>query len=179
MVVGPDRFDEILAQVNERLAQANEDGTLHQALSLLGLQGLLDVDDDLDLGAADPCYGDILVVGNSSVKTDTLQAIGRDCGYDKARFHFIAYDEVTNFNFGNIRNSMSYAAIMCGPVPHKAGGMGGTSSILEEMRHPENGFPPLSEMRESGGTGELKITKQTFRAAIADLETRGAIKPNT
>ena len=139
MVVSPDKFDEILARVYERMSQANEDGTLHQVLGLLGLQGLIDIDDDFELGEFDPSYGDILVLGNSQVKIDVLQAVGRDCGYDKSRFHFVAYDEVTNFDFGNIRNSTTFAAVMCGPVPHKAGDMGDTTSILEELRHSDRG----------------------------------------
>ena len=178
VVVNPDKLEEILAHVYERVSQANEDGTLHQVLGLLGLQGLVDIEDDFDVGACDAGYGDILVLGNSSVKKEVLQAIALDMGYDRARFHFVAYDEVTNFDFSNIRNSSSYAAVMCGPVPHKAGEMGDTSSILEELRHAENGFPPLAEMRESGGAGELKISKTTFRAALADLEIRKAIRPN-
>lgn len=178
MVVAPDRLSDILDRVYERIAQANADGTLHEVLSGLGLQGLVDVEDDFDLGAYDNRYGDILVLGNCQAKKEVLQVIGRDMGYEKCRFRFVAYDEVTNFNFANIRHSDSYAAVMCGPVPHKAAGMGDAASILEELRHEEDGYPPLVELREGGGRGDLCINKQTFRAGLAELERKDAIRPN-
>lgn len=178
MVVLPDKFTEILDHVAERLAQANEDGTLHQLLCMLGLQGLVDVDDNFDLGDFDAAYNDILVLGNCEVRKEVLQGVGRDLGYDKARFKFVDYDSVTKFDFGNIRYSTSYAAVLCGPMPHKANAMGDATSILEELRHPENGYPPIAELRESGGKGELRINKTTFRAALAELEQSGKIKPN-
>ena len=177
MAVAQDRMVEIIDQVTERLVQANADGTLHELLSLLGLQGLMD-ESEVDMGEADNAYGDILVLGRCEAKKHHLQAVAESCGYAKNRIKFVDYDEMQHFDCSTLRYSMRYSAIMCGPVPHKAGEMGDTSSILEELRHPERGYPPLAELRESGGTGELKITKSIFRTAIGQLEAQGAIRPN-
>lgn len=179
MAVGPERMLEIIDHVTELLVQANEDGTLHELLSPLGLQGLVDDEDGLDMGEEDKARGDILVLGHCDAKKHHLQAVAYECGYDKSRIKFVDYDEMQQFDCSSLCYSMRYSAIMCGPVPHKAGDMGDTSSILEELRHPERGYPPLAELRESGGTGELRITKTTFRSAIGQLEKMGAIKPNT
>ena len=178
MVVDQDRFQEILDQVSERLAQANADGTLHDVLSLLGLQGLVGVDDELDLGEYDSAYGDLLVMGKCDAKKHVLQAVAEECGYSRERIKFVDYDNVSQFDCSILCNSMRYAAVLCGPVPHKAGVMGDTSSILEALRHVEQGYPPLAELRESYGTGELRITKTTFRTALAELEAKKAIRPN-
>ena len=165
MVVGRDRLLEISDAVLERLAQANEDGSLHDLLSMLGLQGMIGVEDDFDMGEADNAYGDILVLGKS------INNI-----LDGLVFEFVDYAELQHFNCSKLAYSGRYAAVMCGPVPHKAGEMGDTSSILEELRHEDCGYPPLAELRESGGTGELRITKSTFRAGLSMLETKRAIR---
>ena len=178
MVVSPEKLKEILGYVEERLAQANDDGTLHEALVPLGLQGLIDPDDDFDLGECDAAFGDILVLGRCEVPRHVLQAIAENLGYDKRRFNFVDYDELQRYDCSTLRNSMRYAAVMCGPVPHKAKGMGDTSSILEELRHPERGYPPLAELRESAGQGDLRISKTSFRDGLADLEARRAIRRN-
>ena len=178
MAVGQERMVEIIDLVTERLVQANEDGTLHELLSLLGLQGMVDDECDIDMGEADNAYGDILVMGHSDAKRNHLLALADECGYSKNRIRFVDYGDMQQFDCSSPCHTMRYSAIMCGPVPHKAGDMGDTSSILEELRHPERGYPPLAELRESGGAGELRITKTTFRSAIGQLESMGAIKPN-
>lgn len=179
MVVAPDKLQPILDRVSEHLAQANEDGTLHGALAALGLQGLLDPEDDIDLGEADPARtGDILVLGALDAKKEVLQSVAQALGYSRNRFKFVEYGDVSQFNCSVLVHSMRYAAVMCGPVPHKTMEMGDTSSLLEELRHPERGFSPLAELRESAGTGNLRITKTTFRDGLARLEAAKAVKPD-
>lgn len=178
MVVSPEKLKEILGYVKERLEQGNEDGTLHEMLVPFGLQGLIDPDDDFDLGEYDAASKDILVLGHCDAPRYVLLAIAENQGYEKRRFHFVDYDELQHYDCSTLRNSMRYAAVMCGPVPHKAMGMGDTSSILEELRHQERGYPPLAELHESAGKGALRISKTSFRNGLADLEERRAIRPN-
>lgn len=178
MALCHERMVEIFDRVKDRLEDANENGTLHEVLSLLGLQGLIDEDEEIDFGAADNAYGDILVLGHCDAKKHQLQAVAYECGYDKNRIKFVDYDELQRFDCSSLCYSTRYSAIMCGPVPHKAGEMGDTSSILEELRHPELGYPPLAELRDSAGAGDLRITKTSFRSAIGQLESIGAIRPN-
>lgn len=178
MVVDNERLLKIIDAVYERLAQANEDGTLHGFLSAIGLQGLLGEDDDFDMGECDDAYRDIIVLGDCEAKKNHLLGIANNLGYSRERFRFVEYDELTQFDTMVLRNSTRYAAVMCGPVPHKAGGIGDSSSILETLRHPENGYPPLAELRTSGGNGELRITRNSFREGLKQLEKLGAIRPN-
>lgn len=178
MAVSTDRMVEIFDRVKDLLEDANENGSLHDMLSLLGLQGLIDGDEEIDLGAADNAYGDILVLGHCDAKKHQLQAVASECGYDKNRIKFVDYEELQHFDCSSLSYSTRYSAVMCGPVPHKAGEMGDTSSILEELRHTELGYPPLAELRDSGGSGDLRITKTSFRSAIGQLESMGAIRPN-
>jgi hypothetical protein len=178
MVVDNERLLKILDVVNERIAQANEDGTLHEILSAIGLQGLLGEDDDFDMGECDDAYGDIIVLGDCEAKKKHLLGIANGLGYARERFRFVEYDELTQFDTRELQYSTRYAAVMCGPVPHKAGGIGDASSILETLRHPGNGYPPLAELRASGGNGELRITHNSFREGLKQLEKLGAIRPN-
>lgn len=176
MVVSPDRMEEIIAQVTALLDQANEDGSLHGVLCQLGLQGLIDIDEDIDLGCADNATHDILIIGRCELKKNIIQAIAEGMGYSRNRLRFVDYDEVAQFPFSTLRYSSRYAAVMCGPVPHKGGEMGDVSSVLEALRRGENCYPPFVELRESSGQGCLRISKSSFIAGLQDLESRGAIR---
>jgi hypothetical protein len=178
MVVDNDRLVKIFDAVADRIAQANEYGTLHGFLSAIGLQGLLGEYDEVDMGECDEAYGHILVLGDCGSNKNKLYGIANDLGYTRKRFEFVEYDELPQFNTGKLQYSGHYAAVMCGPVPHKAGGIGDASSILETLRHPENGYPPLAELRTSGGKGELRITGNSFREGLENLARLGAIRPN-
>ena len=178
MVVDNEKFEIIADQVLQLLSQANEDGTLHSVLQPLGLQGLIDPDDDFDTGMYDEALGDVLVLGKLELKKDMFQMFGYKRGYSKSRFHFVDYDDAANYDCSGLRGSSRYAAIMCGPLPHKMLGMGDTNSFLEAARHPENGYPPLAELHESSGEGALRINKTTFLAGLDQLEQMGAIKPD-
>lgn len=178
MVVSAEKLNEIVDRVIERLAQANADGSLHDLLVALGLHDCISEDDDFDLGEAGNYYGDILILGALGAKKHQLQSLAEECGYSKDRLEFVEYNELKRFNCKKLQYSTQYAAIICGPEPHKAGNMGDTSSIIEALRHEEDGYPPMVECRVSGGAGDLKITKTNFRGAIADLESRKAIRQN-
>lgn len=178
MVVDTVRLQEILIKVSECIEQANADDTLHEVLSAIGLQGLIGVDDNFDIGKCDERRGAILVLGDCRSARRTLQAVGENMGYNTNRFKFVAYDDVGRFNFSKIRNSKTYAAVMCGPVPHNARGMGDSTSILEELRHAEKGYPPLVELRKGGGSGKHCINVQTFKSGLVELEGMQAIKPD-
>ena len=105
MVVSSEKLQEILGYVSDRLAQANEDGTLLDALLPPGLQGLIDPDDDFDLGDSDEAFGDILVLGRCEVPRYVLLAIAENQGYEKRRFHFVDYDELPHYHRSLPRNS--------------------------------------------------------------------------
>ena len=178
VVVSADRFQHIIDRVVEYLGEMNDNGMLHETLAGIGLQGLITDDDDFDMGECDNAYGDIIVLGKREAKENSLLGVAKDLGYNRERFTFVGYDEMQQFDVQFLHHTTRYSAVMCGPVPHKAGGMGDVSSALEKLRHPENGYPPFVELRVSGGDGELRITNNSFRAGLAKLEKMNAIRPN-
>ncbi|MBQ9345337.1 MAG: hypothetical protein IJT88_09020 [Kiritimatiellae bacterium] len=177
MVVSEEKLRIILDKVFEHLSQANQDGTLHEVLIAIGLQGLMEPTDDIDMGVCDPALGDILVIGDlGNRSSDILRGIAKGKGYLGERFEFRNYDEAKRLGCSFLQNSTRYAAVMCGPVPHSGAGMGDESSLLEELRHQARGYPPLVELRDKRGI--LHISKTSFRTGLEQLEKEKAIRPD-
>ncbi len=106
----------------------------------------------------------ILVIGQPAVGTDKLLGIVRTLGYEKNDFVFWDdYDKIKSY--AERMAGGAFTSIIAGPMPHKVGGLGDYSSLIEKMKQP--GYPYLVESRSEGG--ELKITKTSFRKAIEDV----------
>ena len=78
------------------------------------------------------------------------------------------YDKLKGFNIEDIRYISPYSGILIGPVHHKVEGLGNYSSIVQKLQK-EEGFPPTIELRTE--SGELKITKTTFKAGLRNMLT--------
>ena len=103
----------------------------------------------------------ILVIGQPVVSTDKLLGIVKSFGYNKNDFVFWDdYDKIKSY--AERMAGGSFSCIIAGPMPHKVGGLGDYTSLIEKMKQP--GYPYLEEARSEGG--ELKITKTSFRKAV-------------
>jgi hypothetical protein len=106
----------------------------------------------------------ILVIGQPVVSTDKLLGIVKTYGYEKNDFVFWDdYDKIKSY--AERMAGGAFTSIIAGPMPHKVGGLGDYSSLIEKMKQP--GYPYLVEARSEGG--ELKITKTSFRKAIESI----------
>ncbi len=70
-------------------------------------------------------------------------------------------------------NSERYAAIIFGACPHKVAGLGAWSSIIEKCRQCEN-MPCAYDTRSH--SGELKVTKESFKAVLWDISNELKLK---
>lgn len=167
MPLSPYELDDLHHAMMERmgaallpaLAKANRTGDLHDLLQLLGMADLLGDDGYTDLRSKK-----IIVLGDSMVKEGKLRSIAKRHGIDASDIEFVlGYDELKHFNFGKLRNSLTYRAVLAGPMPHSTPGKRGASSAIAEMQaHPE-AYPSVVEMRDSSG---LKITNNSFAKAL-------------
>lgn len=109
----------------------------------------------------------ILVLGFSDIRVAEMRAIVRDYyGFEKADFEFITdYSKINNTG-SRIHGSDRFAAIIFGQCPHKVAGIGNFSSIIDEFRQREDSPISVDARTESG---ELKITKQSFRNALTQV----------
>lgn len=109
----------------------------------------------------------ILVLGNTDIRIDEMRAIARDnYGFEKTDFEFITdYDKVKSYG-NRIHNSERFVAVIFGNCPHKVAGIGKYASIIDEFKT-RTGCPLSIDARTQAGG--LKITKQSFRAALYEV----------
>ena len=106
----------------------------------------------------------ILVIGQPVVSTDKLLGIVKVYGYEKSDFIFWDdYDKIKSY--AERMAGGSFTGIIAGPMPHKVSGLGDYSSLIEKMKQP--GYPYMEEARSE--SGELKITKNSFRKALEGM----------
>lgn len=103
--------------------------------------------------------GNIIMFGDSKIKTKEIHGCLKSYGISKDRFEHIPYDEVTNYNFKNLEYNNNYRLIMVGPVPHSAKGMGDNNSVIEWLTNNRN-------IAKTIILDNLKITKTSFKSAI-------------
>lgn len=109
----------------------------------------------------------ILVLGNTDIGVNEMKAIARDYyGFEKGDFVFITdYAKVKKAG-ERVHNSEKYAVIIFGNCPHKVAGTKGYSSIIEEFKQ-RGECKVVVDARTM--SGELKITKQSFREALTKV----------
>ena len=106
----------------------------------------------------------ILVIGQPDVGTDKLLGIVKDFGYNKDDFVF--WDDYAKIkSYAERMAGGSFTGIIAGPMPHKVSKLGDNSSLIDKMR--QNGYPYMEEAKSE--SGELKITKTSFRKALEGL----------
>lgn len=110
----------------------------------------------------------ILIVGNSMISKAVMISIAKKYGIKENRLEFeLDYDRLHNYNFGNLRNNMSYSDVLVGPLPHKVKGIENYSSFLAMAEANPEEFPKIIRLE---GSNELKITRQSFLDGL--LKTR-------
>lgn len=144
------------------LSAANRNGELGELLRLLGMSNLVD-DEGLDIQPTR-----IVVIGDSMVKESKLRSIARRRHFDPDKFEFVlGYNELKHYDFGKLRDTFTYRAVLTGPMPHSTPGRRDASSAIAEMEaHPES-YPPVIQLRDSNG---LKITNNSFAVALDELK---------
>ncbi|WP_322154752.1 hypothetical protein [Paratractidigestivibacter sp.] len=166
-----DLCDEMMGRMGLELlptiTRANRMGDLPELLESLGMGDLLGTPED------DPSVfmGKVIVLGDSAVREDKLRSIIRKKGMDPDRFEFhLEYDRLKHFDFGKIRGSMGYVAILAGPMPHSTPGKVDASSFVAQVENNPGQYPPMFRM---GAGHELKITNNSFKNALSWLESIG------
>ena len=148
------------------ITKANREDALADLLSSLGMSDLLEAESD---PYEERLLGKIIVLGASAVNVDKLRSTARKKGFDPDRFEFqLEYDRLKHFNFGKIRGTMGYVAILAGPMPHSTPGATEASSFIAQVENNPDDYPPLIKMQAGG---DLKITLNSFKHALGQLDT--------
>lgn len=158
--------DEIMSALPDKitaiLSKLNRNGRLVELLDLLGMEGLLEKEQDF-YSYKD---GKIVVVGGTDVKEEVLLSIAKKLGLDKKRFEFcLDFKQIQKIDFRNMQYAPQYRVILFGPAPHSGHGKGDSGSIIAELE--KSTAYPRVERLISGN--ELKITKSNFRDMLERL----------
>lgn len=152
----------IYEKVIKEVSQAYQDNKLEEVLIKYGLQ------DKVEYSYYDMNSAKILIVGDSAISKDLMITLARKCGIRENKLEFeLDYTRLHNYNFGNLRNSLTYSDVLVGPLPHKVEGIEGFSSFLAMADANPKDFPKITRLESSNG---LKITKESFKKAL--LETQ-------
>lgn len=143
------------------ITKLNRLGSLEDFLNLIGAENLLDDEDEYKSSPS----GYIVVIGDSQVKDEILVSVGRKLGIDKSKFIFVtSYDSAKKFDVTRIQYNSIYAAVICGPMPHKGASTGDYNSMISRLEQ-EDGYPPIKKL----GEHELHISKSNFKKALEEL----------
>ena len=141
------------------LSRVNRTGELGELLRLLGMGDLVGND-----GSAHVVPTKVVVIGES---VDKLRSIAKRHGISGKDIEFaLGYERAKRYPFSKLRGSLTYRAVLVGPMPHSTAGRGDASSAIAEMEnHPET-YPPVIRMHDANG---LKITNNSFAQALDEL----------
>lgn len=157
-----DLLDQIYDKLTEEITMANRSGEeeLEKVLDKYGFN-----DKKEEYLFCDVRSSKILVLGNTQLSVNELNGIAKSIGIDPDRIDYeLDYNRITNFNVENLRYNTKYSDILVGPVPHKAKGIDGSSSLITHIEKNQEEFPKLIRVTDSNG---LKITKTSFREALS------------
>lgn len=167
MPLGYDELEPIIKEAQEKLRidiiEANRIGMLGIVLEKYGVE--------INLPMPEPMFrrGDtILVLGDLSISKDDLCNLYRRFKVKQRMFEFVEYDDVTNYNFSKLIANNKYTDIFVGPVPHKAMNIGDASSVIEFLQNTDDIPAKVAVLTDN--TGELKISKRTFKKALEESE---------
>ena len=164
--------DEIMGELPDKitsiLSKLNRSGRLEEFLGLIGLEYLLEQEQDF-YSYKD---GKIVVVGGTEVKENVLLSIAKEMGLDKNRFEFcLDYNQVQKYDFKKMQYAPQYRIILFGPTPHSGVAKGDSGSVIAELEKAP-AYPRVERLMS--GT-ELKITKSNFREMLGKLIEEGYI----
>ena len=115
--------------------------------------------------------GKIVIVGETKVKRNEIEAIAKSLGIDKNRMELcLDYADTKRYNFKKLQYSSNHSLVLVGPMPHSATGKDEFSSVIVAMEETD-GYPPVKRM----GTNGLRISKSGIRDALSEALKEGVI----
>ena len=168
MPLGPDKIEELLDSIRERIFLANRDDTLSDVLNRAGWGDLLQINpaDGFETYPA----GQIVVLGASEVKKAKLLGVAKALGISKDRVELcLDYEDLVRYNYRKLQYEPKYRVVLVGPMPHNTAGTGNFRSSISAIQN-EPGYPRVIELYAGR---ELKITKSNFTETLQGLLDEG------
>lgn len=160
---------ELPDKITNALTTANRTGRLEELFELLNMTDLLRPTETLKTYKD----GKIIVIGDAEVKEETLKAIAKSFNIDKERLEFcLDYEKAQKYDYRKLQYASLYRVVLFGPVPHSSTGKGDSSSVIADMEKRQDCYPRVVRL---GNNLDLKITKSSFKKALAELKEENYI----
>jgi len=151
---------EIQNKISEEITLANRTEGLEEILNKYGFNI-----EEVYYPYTEISRAKILLIGYSEVSTNDIYGICKSFNLDKNDIEiFDDYSKLPNFKCEILRYSDKYSDLLIGPLPHKMSGIGNHSSLISMIEDCPYEFPKLIKLDY---TGELKITKESLKRALA------------
>lgn len=152
---------DITQKIQNQIVHHNRQGQLNYYISQLP------IDYEFSTKNIQEKEGKILVIGQSQIRKKHIRGIASNLGIDANRFEVIInYDEVERFSFNKLAYNDRYDYIFVGPMPHKLKGLKDESGMIAQIENNPDIYPEL--VRVLNHTGDLKITKSSFKRALEE-----------
>lgn len=163
-------LEALVDEIQHRVYLANQQGTLEELLEKLGMSNYLHPEDEFESYPD----GKVVIIGESTVSRDKVLGISKEFGITPKQLELcLDYNEAKSFSYRKLQYNSEYRAVLVGPIPHKAEGIGEYSSAIAMMEQ-SAGFPKVVRL-VSGN--KLKITKANLKEAFESLIDSSYLKP--
>ena len=159
-------LDHVIEYLKHEFSIAVREDTLEEFLTRIGyLSSKIGISQDRELAKT------VLVIGASRVVKHHLRIIWDESNLNKYNIEFILdYNDIEKFDFKCLQHSLKYCAVLVGPMAHNQRGVEGYPSMIARMEEETDVYPHV--IRIKNGRGELKISNNSFREALLELEEK-------
>lgn len=158
----PDREKEKILHILEQVTKGNFD---------LVLKDSADRRETIVEGVAkllvDEPHACIAVIGTGKNKLHVLKAIAKSYGLSDRNIEIVnGFEHSHNIPVDELRGH-KWKGVLLGPVPHSIHGVGGHTSLFDFVK--DSVGKPVVLMKTNSDSGEVKVTKSSFKAGLEDL----------
>ena len=168
-VLDIEELQEVIDKFTQMVTLANRTGNISEILEKFNI-------DCEQYAYCEYRIAKILVIGYSEVNIVDLKRVIRKYHLNEDQFEFVIDEEsIKGYPMNSLKNNYKYSDIFIGPIPHKTTGMGDCSSIIAEIKHHQDEYPKLTELRDAN---VLNISKSSFDKAILNSELYKKLNQN-
>lgn len=109
----------------------------------------------------------IAVIGTGKIKLHVLKAIAKSYGLSDRNIEVVNGFEHSGMIPVDELRGHKWKGVLLGPTPHSIHGVGGHTSLFDFVT--ESVQKPVVLMKTNSDSGEVKLTKSSFKAGLEDL----------
>lgn len=158
----PDDQKEKILHILKQISKGNLDLVLKDSADKVSL-----ISEGVRALVADEPHACIAVIGTGKIRLHVLKAIAKSYGLGDRNIEVVnGFEHSGKIPIEELRGH-KWKGILLGPVPHSIHGVGGHTSLHDFIT--ENIQKPVVLMKTNSDSGEVKLTKSSFKSGLEDL----------